>query len=154
MYVDFEWKQSFLSFVFTLFMYWQSSRVEGWYPINWFFPGTPASSTTKTGCHDIDEILFKMALKCQKSNKNQIKSFLCLSLARTWIFQQHKTCLFYVFSEWGIQVIVCFVDISGEAMVAVIVWKSDWQLPMQSVLITTDIMSLNLDQCKVYNILW
>ena len=29
----------------------------------WFSPGTPASSTTKTGRHDIDEILLKVALK-------------------------------------------------------------------------------------------
>jgi hypothetical protein len=28
----------------------------------WFSPGTPASSTTKTGRHDIAEILLKMAL--------------------------------------------------------------------------------------------
>jgi hypothetical protein len=32
----------------------------------WFSPGTPASSTTKTGRHDIAEILLKMALKHQK----------------------------------------------------------------------------------------
>ena len=38
----------------------------------WFSPGTPASSTTKTGCHDIAEILLKVALKRQKSNQNQI----------------------------------------------------------------------------------
>jgi hypothetical protein len=38
----------------------------------WFSPGTPASSTTKTGRHDIAEILLKVALKHQKSN--QIKS--------------------------------------------------------------------------------
>jgi hypothetical protein len=38
----------------------------------WFSPGTPASSTTKTGRHDIAEILLKVALKYQKSN--QIKS--------------------------------------------------------------------------------
>ena len=38
----------------------------------WFSPGIPASSTTKTGCHDIAEILLKVALKHQKSN--QIKS--------------------------------------------------------------------------------
>ena len=38
----------------------------GW----WFFPGTPASSTTKTGRHDIAEILL---YKQQKSN--QIKSY-------------------------------------------------------------------------------
>jgi hypothetical protein len=29
----------------------------------WFSPGTPDSSTTKTGSHDIDEILLKVALK-------------------------------------------------------------------------------------------
>jgi hypothetical protein len=28
----------------------------------WFFPGTLVSSTTKTGRHDIDEILLKVAL--------------------------------------------------------------------------------------------
>jgi hypothetical protein len=35
----------------------------------WFSLGTPASSTTKTGRHDIGEILLKVALK---HNKNQI----------------------------------------------------------------------------------
>jgi hypothetical protein len=38
----------------------------------WFSPGTPASSTTKTGRHGKAEILLKVALKHQKSN--QIKS--------------------------------------------------------------------------------
>jgi hypothetical protein len=42
----------------------------GW----WFSPGTPASSTTKTGRHDIAEILLKVTLKHQKINKiNVIK---------------------------------------------------------------------------------
>jgi hypothetical protein len=36
----------------------------------WFSLGTPASSTTKTGRHDIAEILLKVAL----STINQIKS--------------------------------------------------------------------------------
>ena len=35
----------------------------------WFSPGTPASSTTKTGRHDIAEILLKLAL----NTINQIK---------------------------------------------------------------------------------
>jgi len=34
----------------------------------WFSPGTSASSTPKTGHHDIAEILLKVALKHQKSN--------------------------------------------------------------------------------------
>jgi len=39
----------------------------------WFSPGTPASSTTKTGRHDIAEILLKVALKHKKSIKiNQV----------------------------------------------------------------------------------
>jgi hypothetical protein len=33
----------------------------------WFSPGTPASSTTKTGRHDIAEILLKVGL----NTKNQ-----------------------------------------------------------------------------------
>jgi hypothetical protein len=32
----------------------------------WFSPGTPASSTIKTGRHDIAEILLKVALKHKK----------------------------------------------------------------------------------------
>jgi hypothetical protein len=32
----------------------------------WFSQGTPASSTTTTGRHDIAEILLKVALKHQK----------------------------------------------------------------------------------------
>ena len=35
----------------------------------WFSPGTPASSTTKTGRYDIAEILLKVTLKHQKSNQ-------------------------------------------------------------------------------------
>jgi hypothetical protein len=37
----------------------------------WFSPGTPASSTTKSGRHDIAEILLKAALKHQKIKSNQ-----------------------------------------------------------------------------------
>jgi hypothetical protein len=33
----------------------------------WFSPGTPASSTIKTGRHDIAEILLKVALKKNQS---------------------------------------------------------------------------------------
>jgi hypothetical protein len=37
----------------------------------WFSPDTPASSSTKTGSHDIAEILLKVALKQQKKKNNQ-----------------------------------------------------------------------------------
>jgi len=35
----------------------------------WFSPGTPASPTTKTGRHDIAEILLKVALKQNQKSK-------------------------------------------------------------------------------------
>ena len=41
----------------------------GW----WFSLGTPSSSTTKTGCHDIAEIFMKVGLST-KNQINQIKS--------------------------------------------------------------------------------
>jgi hypothetical protein len=47
-----------------------------------FSPGTPASSTTITGRHDIDEILLKMAL----NTTNQIKS----NQALTFILQKRS----------------------------------------------------------------
>ena len=37
--------------------------------VGWFSPGTPVSSTTKVGRHDIPEILLKVALRHQKSIK-------------------------------------------------------------------------------------
>jgi hypothetical protein len=44
----------------------------------WFSPGTPASSTTKTGRHDIAEILLKVALSTINQIKsNQINLMLC-----------------------------------------------------------------------------
>jgi hypothetical protein len=49
----------------------------------WFSPGTPASSTTKTGRHDIAEILLKVALKHQKLN-------LLFFFGKDYIDQIHK----------------------------------------------------------------
>jgi len=51
----------------------------------WFSPSTPASSTTKTGRHDIAEILLKVALntKIQKFKKtNSSFKYLPLSMLR------------------------------------------------------------------------
>jgi hypothetical protein len=36
----------------------------------WFSPGTPASLTTKTGLHDIAEILLKVALNPKQINQS------------------------------------------------------------------------------------
>jgi hypothetical protein len=39
----------------------------------WFSPGTPVSSTNKTNCHDIAEILLKVAL-------NAINQYILINL--------------------------------------------------------------------------
>ena len=69
----------------------------------WFSPGTPASSTTKTGCHDIAEILLKVVL----STINQIKSNLILftgslegeviMLKNQCIYASHLNIFIFVF---------------------------------------------------------
>jgi hypothetical protein len=38
----------------------------------WVSPGTPASSTTKTGRHDIAEILLKVALSTKNQSINHV----------------------------------------------------------------------------------
>jgi hypothetical protein len=40
----------------------------------WFSPGTPVSSTNKTGRHDIAEILLKVALNTKKSISMSLNS--------------------------------------------------------------------------------
>jgi hypothetical protein len=42
----------------------------------WFSPGTPASSTTKTGRHDIAEILLKVALNTINQSIKMMNNFL------------------------------------------------------------------------------
>ena len=56
--------------------------------VRWFSPGTPASSTTKTGRHDVAEILLKVAL----NTINLIKSpNTCISFIILYI-QLLNTC--------------------------------------------------------------
>ena len=63
------------------------------------------------------------------------------------ILQVHKCIYVYCAMTFTTQ-----KSISG-AVVSMIVWQLDFQLPMQSVSITTDVVSSNLDQGEVYNIM-
>jgi hypothetical protein len=54
----------------------------------WFSPGTPASSTTKTGRRDIAEILLKVAL----STKNQSINQSCLAINNAKIKKKEQFC--------------------------------------------------------------
>jgi hypothetical protein len=56
--------------------------------------------------------------------------------------------------QWASTIKIQLSVLVARTVVAVFVWQLDLQLPLQSVLITTDDMSLNLDQSEVYNIRW
>jgi hypothetical protein len=49
----------------------------------WFSPGNPASSTTKTGRHDIAEILLKMVLNTKNPKNSSQCTFDLLSVLLT-----------------------------------------------------------------------
>jgi hypothetical protein len=55
----------------------------------WLSPGTPVSSTTKTGRHDIAEILLKVALKHQKSINQSIDLSRWVGIPLTGLTPQH-----------------------------------------------------------------
>ena len=56
-------------------------------------------------------------------------------------------------SDSNMVCVIHVIQLHVGAVVAVFVWQLDLQLPMQSVPITTDVVSSNLDQGKVYNII-
>jgi hypothetical protein len=67
----------------------------------WFSPGTPASSTTKTGRHDIAAILLKVALRHQQSKSNQsIKLVFKLSHSQLWPWSYNSWCTIYRWNQW------------------------------------------------------
>jgi hypothetical protein len=53
--------------------------------------GTPASSTTKTGRHDIAEILLKVALSTKKTS-SLINLIRCTQPAELWYLSTDKLC--------------------------------------------------------------
>jgi hypothetical protein len=58
----------------------------------WFSPGTPAYSTTKTGRHDIAEILLKVALKSQYCFRHvwlYVRPFVSPPVAKVYMKNQY-----------------------------------------------------------------
>jgi hypothetical protein len=63
----------------------------------WFSPGTPASSTTKTGRHDIAEILLKVALSTNIQIQIQILFVIMAKVLLPPLIGSHsRFCLFYL----------------------------------------------------------
>jgi hypothetical protein len=75
----------------------------------WFSPGTLASSTTKTGRHDIAEILLKVALNTKNQKSNPCKTDvgfvftpICFMGGGSYFY-----LLLYLFTNIGVQHDAC-----------------------------------------------
>ena len=67
----------------------------------WFSPGTPASSTTKTGHHDIAEILLKVALSAINQIKSNLGGFVYIVLCN-WCISWVTVTLTHISAEDGV----------------------------------------------------
>ena len=82
----------------------------------WFSPGTPASSTTKTGCHDIAEKLLKVALNIINQIKityNQCKVSTLMSNGVFFIHQSYTDLVLltkYTCYETFTNSFICFIQ--------------------------------------------
>ena len=56
--------------------------------------------------------------------------------------------------SFSMSIIFDNIQSTQRAVLVVIVWQLNLQLPMQSVPITTDVVGSNLYQGEVYNIMW
>jgi len=63
----------------------------------WFSTGTPVSSTNKTDCHDITEILVKVALSTTKQTNKHM--FMCMLIYHSqWHHYEYIIFPLYIFS--------------------------------------------------------
>ena len=62
----------------------------------WFSPGPPVSFTNKTDCHDITEILLKVALNTIKQNKLKIFIFPCSLISHL----QYRNEIWFNLANW------------------------------------------------------
>ena len=89
----------------------------------WFYPGTSASSTTKTVRHDIAEILLKVTLNTKKNQKKKLAwNKNCFPFASTWIvlgFMMESVLLFLVYFS-----VLCIL-FCGRGLVVACHWKSN-----------------------------
>ena len=99
----------------------------------------PITAKTLTGLNCI-----RVTRRCLIRSKN------CFTIANIWVhprfFVESMLLIFLVFCE----VLLCGGRRSRDRMIVVF---TTLQLPMQSVPITTDVVSSNLDQGEVYNII-
>jgi len=67
----------------------------------WFSPGTPASSTTKTGRHDLAEILLKVALNTINQSLKDLQKSLIINISYADIgcepVRYHYTATLYTY---------------------------------------------------------
>jgi hypothetical protein len=83
----------------------------------WFSPGAPVSSTNKTDCHDITELLLKVALSTINllkfdMKKDSVVYFICLSyhfkIYKKWLEKKRR---YIVYEEKTMKIKIILKDI-------------------------------------------
>jgi hypothetical protein len=110
----------------------------------WFSPGTLVSSTNKTDHHDITEILLKVTLNTTKTNKQKFDSKLYTTKLSTCLHEINNFVPPY--THIHVLQMVFARQMSNTK-------KEIFFRIIQSVPIPSDVVSLNLDQGEVYNIM-
>ena len=108
-----------------------------------FFLGVQVSSTIETDCHNVTKILLKVVLKQVQPNPSH-SNFTCSIYLLFYLFLQSLwICLICgnigcgrYYGQHAHRYSICV-----RAVMAVIIWQLDLQPPMQSVPITTDVVS-------------
>jgi hypothetical protein len=112
-----------------------------------FSPVAPVSSTNKTDHHDRAEIWLKVAL-------NTIYQHIHMySIISQFVAQTNHTNNYYLENGYGIMYMYIFLLHSFLFSDKNHRNKCDFQLPIQSMPITTYVVSSNLDLCEVYSIM-
>jgi hypothetical protein len=83
----------------------------------WFSPGTPVSSTNKTGLHDIIEILLKVALNT-----------ITLTPFKRPVCSNHLVSVYYTYCNQNFHNWMCFAKGSNYCEPYSIIWKHSFKI--------------------------
>ena len=113
----------------------------------WFSPGTPVSSTTKTGRHDIAEIFLKVALNTKNQSINHVST--CLpSSPRSQCISNCTNIYFFSDKYHDSKTKFCL------CLVHVVLWSESWQVVVLWCIILVYLLRKIIWTVLVNNIQW
>jgi hypothetical protein len=91
----------------------------------WFSPGTPASSTTKTGCHDIAEILLKVAINTKNPIHLTMIYILYINIWDGFLPGKPYFLCYLIYKD-----LRCLIQINFKSFLAHLTQRVMWAIPI------------------------